>query len=268
MQQNPFKTNISREYSCYAKFDGAELKILESGSKVSDTVTEVHAEFRQKILCRTPPFTCMGATSVFNQNNYRFGMYKNMCTKETTLGLARNLFTFVNEQDSMNSNFTAFIAVFETPIPEDEHHFEKLVWKQLQMLHDEDSRYHDWDKEFSNDINNHQFSYSFAERGFFIVGMHPKSSRIARQFSYPLLVFNASRQFDHLVETNQFHNFVRIIRERDIALQGSINPNLPEKYDYSRPEEPEVRQYSGRAVEKDWQCPLVVNKKKHECNQN
>jgi FPC/CPF motif-containing protein YcgG len=52
-----------------------------------------------------------------------------------------------------------------------------------------------------------------------------------------------------------------------MALQGSINPNLPAKYDHSRPEEPEVRQYSGRAVEKDWQCPLVVHQKKHEHNQ-
>lgn len=267
MRKNPFESNLALEHSCYAKFDGTEFKILESGGKISDKVTEVHAEFRKKILHRTPPFTCMGATSVFNQNNYRFSMYSDMCTKETTLALARNLFTFVDEQDSMNSHFTAFIAVFEKPIPEDEHHFEKLVWSQLQMLHDEDSRYHDWDTQFSNDINNHKFSYSFAQRSFFIIGMHPGSSRIARQFSYPLLVFNASRQFDHLVETNQFHNFVRIIRERDMALQGSINPNLPAKYDHSRPEEPEVRQYSGRAVEKDWQCPLIVHQKKDRHNE-
>ncbi|MEH2408074.1 guanitoxin biosynthesis heme-dependent pre-guanitoxin N-hydroxylase GntA [Nostoc sp.] len=263
MIENPFRSHVALKHSCYGKLDGTEFQLLETGTNASDKVTQVHAKFQAKILHRTPPFTCMGATSVFNQKNYRFSMYHDMCTKETTLALARNLFTFVTEQDAMNSNFTAFIAVFEKPISQNEHDFEKLVWTQLQMLYDEDRRYHDWDTNFSNDINNHKFSYSFAERSFFIIGMHPGSSRIARRFSYPLLVFNASRQFDHLVETNQFDNFVRIIRERDVALQGHINPNLPAKYDYSRPEEAEVRQYSGRAVEKDWQCPLVVHKKKH-----
>lgn len=263
MPENPFTSHAALEYSCYGQFDGSEFKLLETGTKASNKVTQVHAEFRAKILHRTPPFTCIGATSVFNQNHYRFSMYGDMCTKETTLALARNLFSFVAEQNAMNSTFTAFIAVFEKPIPQNEYHFEKLVWTQLQMLHDEDSRYHDWDTNFSNDINNHKFSYSFAEQCFFIVGMHPGSSRIARRFSYPLLVFNPSRQFDSLVESNQFDNFIKIIRERDLALQGDINPNLPAQYDQSRPEHPEVRQYSGRAVEKDWQCPLVVHKNKH-----
>lgn len=46
-----------------------------------------------------------------------------------------------------------------------------------------------------------------------------------------------------------------------MALQGNINPNLPTKYDKSRPEHSEVRQYSGRAVEENWQCPLTVHRK-------
>ena len=258
---NVFRNHTALAYSCYGKFDETEFKLVEVGTKASQKVLEVHDEFRTKILNRLTPFSCIGATSVFKQNNYSFGMYRDMGTKETTLALAHNLFTFVKEQDAMNSNFTAFIAAFENPIPLDELHFEKLVWTQLQMLHDEDSKYHSWDTDFSSDVNNHRFSYSFAERSFFIVGMHPKSSRIARQFSYPLLVFNAARQFDHLVETHQFDNFVRIIRERDVALQGNINPNLPTKYDKSRPEHSEVRQYSGRAVEENWQCPLTVHRK-------
>lgn len=255
---NPFETEAALEHSCYGKFDGAEFKLLEVGEKASEKVTQAHDEFRAKILDGSPHFSCIGATSAFNQNNYRFSMYRDMCTKESTEAFARNLFSFVAEQDGMDSNFTVFIAAFETPIPQDEYEFEKLLWAQLQMLHDEDSRYHDWDPTFSSDVNNHRFSYSFAGRCFFIVGMHPKSSRLARKFSYPLMAFNATRQFEHLVETNQFHNFVKIIRDRDMTLQGSINPNLPAEYIESRPKDPEVRQYSGRSVEKDWQCPLVV----------
>ncbi|MNR56963.1 YqcI/YcgG family protein [compost metagenome] len=41
------------------------------------------------------------------------------------------------------------------------------------------------------------------------------------------------------------------IRTRDIALQGSINPVLARFGEAS-----EARQYSGRAVEADWQCPF------------
>lgn len=197
---NVFANHTALAYSCYGKFDETEFKLVEVGQQSSQKVLEVHNELRAKILNRLTPFSCIGATSVFKQNNYSFGMYRDMGTKETTLALAHNLFTFVKEQDAMNSNFTAFIAAFENPIPLDELHFEELVWTQLQMLHDEDSKYHSWDTDFSSNVNNHRFSYSFGERSFFIVGMHPRSSRIARRFSYPLLVFNAARQFDHLVK--------------------------------------------------------------------
>ena len=39
-------------------------------------------------------------------------------------------------------------------------------------------------------------------------------------------------------------------RARDIELQGSINPNLADFGEAS-----EARQYSGREVEDQWQCP-------------
>jgi hypothetical protein len=41
------------------------------------------------------------------------------------------------------------------------------------------------------------------------------------------------------------------IRQRDIALQGSINPVLARFGEAS-----EARQYSGRAVESNWKCPF------------
>lgn len=260
---NIFSNQTALQHSCYGKYTDKKFVILGSGTNACPKISEVHDEFRAKILDRSVVFPCIGATSVFSQNNYYFSMYHGMGTMQTTLALAHDLYMFVKAQDAMRSYLTGFIAAFENPIPIDELHFEKILWKQLQMLHNEDSKYFGWDRDFSDDITNHRFSYSFAERCFFIVGMHPRSSRIARRFSYPLLAFNATRQFDHLVETHQFDDFVRIIRSRDMALQGSINPNLPEKYDRSRPEDPEVRQYSGRAVEDNWQCPFIVHQKTH-----
>jgi FPC/CPF motif-containing protein YcgG len=43
----------------------------------------------------------------------------------------------------------------------------------------------------------------------------------------------------------------RATRKRDIALQGSLNPNLA---DFGTA--PETRQYSGRPVGPDWRCPF------------
>jgi len=42
-----------------------------------------------------------------------------------------------------------------------------------------------------------------------------------------------------------------IIRDREVAQTGSINPMLNDFGDRS-----EARQYSGRAVDSDWECPF------------
>ena len=42
-----------------------------------------------------------------------------------------------------------------------------------------------------------------------------------------------------------------LVRERDIALQGSANPNLADFGERS-----EARQYSGRVTEPAWRCPF------------
>jgi len=41
------------------------------------------------------------------------------------------------------------------------------------------------------------------------------------------------------------------IRDRDVALQGSINPMLEDFGNNS-----EAKQYSGRKVDKEWKCPF------------
>lgn len=79
--------------------------------------------------------------------------------------------------------------------------------------------------------------------------MHPLASRLARRFSQPALVFNLNQQFDRLNDRGQLEAFKRIIRRRDTILQGSVNPALFNSVS-------QARQYAGRAVDKDWLCPL------------
>lgn len=85
----------------------------------------------------------------------------------------------------------------------------------------------------------------------FVVGLHPASSRLSRRFQWPTLVFNPRSQFERLRETGRFERLRGAVREREIALQGTLNPNLA---DFG--EQSEARQYSGRATEQEWQCPF------------
>jgi len=87
---------------------------------------------------------------------------------------------------------------------------------------------------------------------FFVVGLHPRASRPARRFDKPTLVFNLHDQFVRLRESGGYEKMRKTIVERDIALAGSSNPMLSRHGEGS-----EARQYSGRAVEDDWQCPFT-----------
>jgi FPC/CPF motif-containing protein YcgG len=81
--------------------------------------------------------------------------------------------------------------------------------------------------------------------------MHPASSRLSRRFHWPTLVFNPRAQFERLRAEGKFERLRALVRERDVALQGTLNPNLADFGERS-----EARQYSGRATEPGWQCPF------------
>jgi FPC/CPF motif-containing protein YcgG len=103
----------------------------------------------------------------------------------------------------------------------------------------------------STNPDDRNFSFSFGGTALFVVGMHPKSSRLTQRFIVPALVFNPHYQFEMLRSRNEFDRFAAVIRARELALRGSLNPNL----DPSR-QRSEARQYSGRAVEENWRCPF------------
>ena len=88
-------------------------------------------------------------------------------------------------------------------------------------------------------------------KAFYIVGMHPESSRIARRSPYPSIAFNLHHQFEKLRHMGVYPNVRDKIRERDKNLQGSINPTLQDFGERS-----EARQYSGKATKEDWTCPF------------
>ena len=143
-----------------------------------------------------------------------------------------------------------YMALFDDDVG-DEEEFERRLWRHLQLLHGLDRHGFDWAPGVSDDPDSPEFSFSIAGRAFFIVGLHPGSSRIARRAPMPCLAFNFHDQFKLLRASGKFEKMQRAIRLRDVALQGNANPVLK-----SFGEASEARQYSGRPVESHWHCPF------------
>jgi FPC/CPF motif-containing protein YcgG len=195
-----------------------------------------------------PAFSCLGARAALRHDAWRFGAYGAMGSAAATAALARDLAAFAREDGGRE--FATFVAAFVDPAPVDEGAFEARLWAQLRALHAADPA-PGWDPGVSDDPADPRFSFSFAGHAFFIVGLHPESSRLARRFGWPVLVFNPHAQFQRLRADGRYARLRQAIRAREMALQGSLNPNLGDFGESS-----EARQYSGRAVEPRWACPF------------
>lgn len=254
LKTNPFDTKLARRHSAYAMWrDGRFFYVLRPEQSVAPLAKVVHHCFREHVLDAV--FPCLGGKAAINNNTCRFGFYDQMNTPATTAGLAYDLWEYAQERPSFETEYATFIASFAAPVVQNERQWESLLWSQLQSLHELDKNHHAWDSTVSSNPEDSGFSYSFAETAFFVVGLHPASSRRARRFRWATLVFNAHSQFEQLREKNLFERMRETIRARDYKLQGSLNPNLN---DFG--EQSEARQYSGRAVEKDWRCPFHTGK--------
>ena len=206
-------------------------------------------------------FPCLGAKAAFNDETYALAVFPELGSVESTAGLCHGLVKFrefaaVSKSEPASpmpaterNGYATFVAIFRGPLELDEQQFEEMLWKQLRELHGADVC--QWDPDASSDPNDSRFSFSFAGKAFYVVGMHSNSSRVARRFPWPTLVFNPHEQFERLRADGKWRRMQQAIRARDVALQGSINPMLS---DFG--EESEARQYSGRAVERDWVAPF------------
>jgi FPC/CPF motif-containing protein YcgG len=251
--RNPFDSDLARANSTYAAFQQNKLVcVLNADVLPSPLMQLVHDSFRALVL--DPRYSCVGAKAAIHRGDYRMGIYEEMNSVGATAGLTRDLFAFVEEQNKLNSNFTTFIASFVGPYATDGEDFERHLWAQLQALHDQDALYHTWDSSVASNPEHPKFSFSFAGRAFFIVGLSPVSSRWSRRFAWPTLIFNAHYQFERLRELGKYKPLQKAIRLRECALQGTISPTLSDFGEVS-----EARQYAGRAVDHEWKCPFSAH---------
>lgn len=193
-----------------------------------------------------PDYPCLGARSVFRRDAAEILVLPSMTGSLDAL--AEGLRTFGATHDG-SDELTSFVTVFREPVPTTEEAFEAALWDVLQRLHDQDEE--PWAADVAQDPDHPQFAFSFAGTPFFIVGLHPWSSRKARQAPLPMMVFNLHRQFEKLRADGKFERMRTMIRRRDERLQGSVNPMVE---DYGKSSA--ARQYSGRAVGPDWRAPF------------
>ena len=207
----------------------------------------IRRDFEKFILNEDHP--CIMAKTVFSMDQVELNTYQDFGSLATARKLIKDLQEYIASYDFESNDFKTFLAVFPDSPKYSEIGFEKVLWKQLENLHKVDNV--DWDPEVSSDPDSEHFSFSIGGKAFYIVGMHAGASRKARQSPHTALAFNLHWQFEKLREMRSYETVRDRIRDRDIELQGSINPVLQDFGANS-----EARQYSGRNVGKEWKCPF------------
>lgn len=209
-------------------------------------------KFRSFIIHKEHP--CVMAQSVMMGDKVHLRSYSELGTRETAKKLIKDIDEYLSQYDFSNNDFYTFIAAFGGNSDFDENLFEKLLWKQLRYISEEDEA--EWDPEVSDEPDNENFSFSIAGKAFYVVGMHPNSSRFSRRAPMPALVFNLHGQFEKLRDMGVYQQVRDRIRDRDLEFQGSINPMLEDFGNSS-----EAKQYSGRKVDESWKCPFHAKQK-------
>lgn len=197
-------------------------------------------------------FPCVGAKSALARGKLHIECAWSIESGWDDIRIHDRLLAWSDAWREDDEGLRSFAVVFEQNAKMDEERFERAMWTRLQSLADKDAwRGQVYDERVSADPSDPHFSLSFGQEAYFVVGLHPGASRPARRTPYPVLVFNLHDQFEQLRESGRYERMREAILERDEAIAGSINPMLARHGEAS-----EARQYSGRAVGDDWQCPF------------
>jgi uncharacterized protein len=215
------------------------------------TPTSLADRFRN--LIHQTDFPCVGAKSALAKGTLDVLVARDIRSNWDDRRIYEGITRVVRAYRRDRALFQSFAVIFEGPVDLDEKTFEHHLWARAESLTNKDA----WlgaprDARVSSDPADPHFSLSFGEEAFFIVGLHPAASRVARRFECPVLVFNLHDQFEQLREQGRYEKMRSKIIERDVALAGSPNPMLARHGTIS-----EARQYSGRnVVESEWVCPF------------
>ncbi len=197
-------------------------------------------------------FPCVGAKAALAKGTLNVLACNRIDSGWDDLRIHDGLMRFAEAYREDPALYRSFAVVFNGPTELSEAEFEQSLWKRIQSLSDKDVwRGQEYDARVSPDPDDVHFSLSFGGEAFFVVGLHPNSSRPARRFAKPALVFNLHDQFEKLRADGLYESMREKILVRDEALAGTRNPMLARHGEAS-----EARQYSGRVVDEAWRCPF------------
>lgn len=198
-------------------------------------------------------FACVAAKAALARQQIRYLVAGHMACPKDDNTILQFLYSFISTYRNSTDLYHSAVVIFDQEDMAGEEMFDALLWQRLQALSNLDAKNYGYDNRVAHDPASPNFSFSLKEESFFVIGLHPSSSRVSRQFKYPALVFNPHMQFEQLKETEKYQHLKKVVRKRDIAFSGSINPMLEDFGEAS-----EVYQYSGRQYDKQWQCPLKI----------
>ena len=200
---------------------------------------------------RSRSFPCIGAKAALSMDHVKCFVALDMASPQEDEKILSFIYQFVDSYRSSNESFHSAAVIFYCPQAPSEPEFEDMFWLRLNSLAVLDRRKFTHDQRVDADPKSNRFSFSLKEEAFFIIGLHPSSSRMARRFAYPAIVFNPHEEFVRLKRLGRYESMKKVVRRRDKMYSGSVNPMLK---DFG--EAPEVFQYSGKQYDSTWKCPL------------
>jgi FPC/CPF motif-containing protein YcgG len=213
---------------------------------IETEITDVY-----KTLIANKAFPCVAAKAALACGHIQCMVAQNIACPKEDKAILNFLYGFIDGYRSSSNAFHSAAIIFKEPQQIDEESFDAFLWQRLQALADLDAKNHPWDHRVSPDPESSTFSFSIKEEAFFILGLHPGSSRASRQFAYPVLAFNPHQEFEKLRAAHRYESMKEVVRKRDVLYSGSVNPMLNDFGHAS-----ETTQYSGKKYDKDWKCPL------------
>jgi FPC/CPF motif-containing protein YcgG len=213
------------------------------------SASQINEEYHRFLRSRS--FPCIGAKAALSRGHVKCFVAIDMASAEEDEKILSFIYQFVDSYRSSNESLHSAAVIFRNPQTLSELEFEDMLWSRLNSLAVLDRRKYTHDTRVDPDPTSSRFSFSLKGEAFFIIGLHPSSTRQARRFSYPALVFNPHEEFERLKRAGRYEYMKKAVRRRDKVYSGSVNPMLK---DFG--EAPEVFQYSGKKYDSTWKCPL------------
>lgn len=198
-----------------------------------------------------PSFPCVGAKAALKRDQLEILVADKIQSSFADDEITRTLQDFATDVDPEQQIFVSQAVVFTNRDKLSEEEFETHLWQRLSEIHRIDARDYAWDPAVDSDPSSPHFSLSIGGCGFFVVGLHPGSSRLSRRFKYPALIFNLHAQFERLRREGRYESIRETTISRDADLCGQANPMLAVHGKGSA-----AAQYSGRNVGRNWKCPF------------